>query len=231
MSKDPISRLVNVVSTQARQKRGQIFRTHFRLDGTTKILDLGSENGAHIHSVLRGTPVDPRNVYIADLDPAAIEEGQRRYHFNPVLICESEPLPFPERFFDVVYCSSVLEHVTVPKKDVWTLYSAKEFKKRAALRQRAFAHEVARLGKGYFVQTPYRYFPIETHTWLPFVGWIPRRALIPFLRLSNRIWVKRTSPDWRLLTIRELSEFFPGATIIEERAFGLVKSIMAIKAN
>ena len=82
----------------------------------------------------------------------------------------------------------------------------------------------------FFVQTPCRSFPIESHTQLPFVGWLPRPALIRVLRVSNKFWIKRTSPDWHLLGTREMAQLFPGAEIVCERFAGLTKSIMAIKS-
>lgn len=207
-----------------------MFRATFHLDESTKILDLGSESGAHIHMVLQGTPVNPANVYIADIDPALIAQGNRRYGYVPVLISEAGRLPFDDGFFDIVYCSSVIEHVTVPKGEIWSLTSGKEFRRRALLRQKIFADEVRRLGKQYFVQTPYKHFPIESHTWLPLAAWLPRRLLLPLLRVTNRFWPKKTQPDWYLLNRRELAGLFEDATIVEETSLGLTKSIMAVKS-
>lgn len=58
----------------------------------------------------------------------------------------------------------MIEHVTVPKARVWELRSGVQFRREARERQRAFADEVRRLGRQYFVQTPYRHFPIESHS-------------------------------------------------------------------
>lgn len=226
---NPIKKIVNAVSKKAREKRALIFRNSFFLDKNTKILDLGSSTGSHIHFVLQGTPVKPENVYISDIDSAVIEKGKEIYGFVPVLIDESKQLPFDDGFFDIVYCSSVIEHVTVPKEQVWSLFSGKEFKVKSWNRQKVFANEIQRLGKQYFVQTPYKHFLIESHTWLPFMAWLPRRILIPTLKITNMFWVKKTMPDWYLLNRNECSSLFGDANIISEKFFGLTKSIMAIK--
>ena len=227
---NPIAGLARSFSKKARHRRASLFRTTFRLDENTKILDLGSETGSNIHSVLQGSPVKPENTYIADIDLDLVEKGKSTYGYVPVLISESDKLPFDAYFFDIVYCSSVIEHVAVPKDQVWSLYSGREFKKKALTRQKEFASEIQRLGKQYFVQTPYKHFPIESHTWLPFFSWLPRRVLIPVLKLTNLFWVKKTSPDWHLLDKSEMSSLFEGAKIVDERWFGLTKSIMAIKS-
>jgi SAM-dependent methyltransferase len=208
-----------------------VFRRSFDLDANTKILDLGSETGSNIHSVLQGTLVKPDNIYIADIDPEQIQVGTKQYGYVPVLIGESGTLPFEDHFFDIVYCSSVIEHATIPKDQVWALSSGREFQTRAIARQRQFADEIQRLAHQYFVQTPYKHFPFESHSWLPFVSWIPRRMLVPLLRITNTFWVKKTAPDWHLLGKSDFADMFPGALIIEEKWCGLVKSLMAIKST
>lgn len=113
---------------------------------------------------------------------------------------EGKPLPFDAGFFDIVYCSSVLEHVTVPKSEIWELTSSSEFRKRALDSQSVFAEEIKRVGKQYFVQTPCRSFPIESHSWLPIAGILPQELAVPLFRQANKIWVKATIPDIYLLT-------------------------------
>jgi SAM-dependent methyltransferase len=206
-----------------------MFRERFVLKPQAKILDIGSECGTNIAFVLQGTPVSPRNVFIADIDEGAILKGQQRFGFTPVIISESGRLPFDDGFFDVVYCSSVIEHVTVPKDMAWSLRDGSEFKRQAEAHQLAFAREIARLGRGYFVQTPCRSFPIESHSWLPFVGFLPRRALVPLLRSTNKFWIKQTTPDWNLLSATEMGRLFPDAEILRETFFGLTKSVMAVR--
>ena len=90
-------------------------------------------------------------------------------------------------------------------------------------RRRAKKHSRRRSAawaKTYFVQTPNKWFPIESHTWLPFVGFVPRAAQLATIAVSNRFWIKRTSPDWHLLTAREMRTLFPDAEIRRERFLG-----------
>jgi SAM-dependent methyltransferase len=223
-----IRSLVDRLRARARTARAAVFRQAFPIDANTRIIDIGSEDGAAIARVLAGTNVSPRNVYIADIASSRVRAGQEKYGFVPVVIPESGRLPFADRFFDIVYCSSVIEHVTVPKSEVWHAKGA-SFRQRAEASQRAFAEEIRRLGKGYYVQTPNKWFLIESHTWLPFVGFVPRAAQLATINVSNRCWIKRTSPDWHLLTAREMRALFPDAEIRHERLLGLTKSIMAIR--
>lgn len=224
-----IATVINRARAQARGRRADLFRATFRFGRYIRILDLGSGDGRAIALVLEGTAVSPSNVYIADVDAAAVSRGQRRFGFRPVAIRETGGLPFDKGFFDIVHCSSVIEHVTVPKDDVWRRYRPGEFAELACAHQRQFAAEIRRVGRAYFVQTPNKWFPIESHTWLPLVGYLPRPLLVPVLRATNRLWIKRTAPDWHLLSGRDMARLFPEATIYRERFLGLTKSLVAIR--
>jgi predicted SAM-dependent methyltransferase len=68
-------------------------------------------------------------------------------------------LPFADREFDFVHSSAVLEHVGSREK------------------QAAFLREAWRVArKGIFISTPNRWFPVETHTVMPFAHWLPASA-------------------------------------------------------
>lgn len=221
--------IVYAFSRKSRQKRAALFRRKFDLNETTRILDLGSENGENINSVLKGTKIQPENVYIADIDADAIKQGSENFGFQPVLIDETGMLNFKENFFDIVYCSSVIEHVTLPKSEIWNVTADGEFEREAWKNQKKIADEIRRVGRGFFVQTPARNFPIESHTWLPFFSFFSRPQQIKIMSRTNKFWIKQSLPDFNLLDAEQMKQLFPDAEIVFERAFGLVKSIIAIK--
>lgn len=226
-----IKEIIWSASRKIRLKRAEMFRRNFNFDETTKILDIGSESGENIHLVLNGTNVLPQNVFIADIDGEAINRGNEKFGFQPVLLYELDKLPFANEFFDIVYCSSVIEHVTVPKEKVWEIVSEKEFRETAWEKQKMLAEEINRVGRQFFVQTPARSFPVESHIWLPFFGFLSRPIQIKIMLLTNKFWIKEAIPDFNLLNEKQMAELFPGAEIVFEKKFGLVKSIMAIKRS
>lgn len=66
-------------------------------------------------------------------------------------------LPFAAESFDLVHCSAVIEHVGSTKN------------------QRQLVIECARVARrGFFITTPNRAFPIEVHTGLPLIHWLPK---------------------------------------------------------
>jgi 2-polyprenyl-3-methyl-5-hydroxy-6-metoxy-1,4-benzoquinol methylase len=219
-------------SRRARCRRDVIFRASFPFIGPeTRILDLGSGDGANFARVAAGLRISPANVHAADLNAAAVQRAHDRFGFTPVVLEESGKLPFPDGHFDIAYCSSVIEHVTAPKSEVWSLRNGRVFRMHASVHQHIFAAELRRVAQAYFVQTPNRLFPIESHTWLPFMGYLPRPWLIRSLRVTNRIWIKRTAPDWSLLDRHEMAALFPDAQILGETVCGLTKSWMAIRTR
>ena len=219
-------------SRRARGRRDLIFRAAFPWIGPeTRILDLGSGDGANFARVVAGLQISPANVHAADLNAGAVQRAHDRFGFTPVLLEESGKLPFPDNHFDIAYCSSVIEHVTAPKSEVWSLRNGRVFNRHAAVHQHIFAAELRRVAQAYFVQTPNRGFPIESHTWLPFMGYLPRPWLILALRVTNRLWIKRTTPDWSLLDRHEMAALFPDAEVLGETVCGLTKSWMAIRTR
>jgi len=59
------------------------------------------------------------------------------------------------------------------------------------------------------VQTPNKYFLLETHSWLPFIQYLPRFVLIPFIKFMNKFWIKKNQPDWNLLDKKDMKKLFP----------------------
>jgi SAM-dependent methyltransferase len=228
---DFVTRYAKNYSQQCRANRAEVFRQLFAVTPDTKLLDLGSEVGEHVAKLVAGTEIDPANVYIADIHAEAVNEGARRFGFTPVVIGESGRLPFPDNYFDIVHCSSVIEHVTLPKSEIWSVRSGSEFRDRAEEAQAAFAREIMRVGRQFYVQTPNKWYPVESHTWLPLVGYLPRRLLLPLLKVTNKYWVKGAGPDYHLLGARKLSQFFGGRPVIKEKSFGLVKSVTVYKVD
>jgi SAM-dependent methyltransferase len=113
-------------------------------------------------------------------------------------------LPFADGEFDLVYCSSVIEHVP-------------------PARRAAFAAELRRVGRGWLVQTPARSFPIEPHSLLPGAHWLPVSLRKPYWRLGAAgQW-----EDIALLSRSEIETLFGPA--LPERFGPFVKSWVCVR--
>lgn len=221
-------RRVAVRSSQScRIERAQLFLKRLQPSATDKIIDLGGGKGGYLAGILPYRA----NVTIADVDPTMLQTAADTYGFGTVRLDGSATFPIADQEYDVVFCSSVIEHITGPREDIFDILDSKQFTDSARAAQASFAAELRRIGKRYFVQTPYKYFPVEPHSFLPFfIVWLPRRWQIKLLAFTGRHWIKHVQADFRLLTVKEMRQLFPDAEIVLERYCGLVKSIVAIKA-
>ena len=62
--------------------------------------------------------INKHNVYIADIDKNALNRGRKKFGFKTILIRKNSILPFGNKYFDIVYSNSVIEHVTGEKKNL-----------------------------------------------------------------------------------------------------------------
>jgi hypothetical protein len=208
------------------ERRADLFMALMRPRRGMRILDLGSGWGdPFMARIARRVPV---RVTLADVTEGPREDAER-LGFDAVILREGEPLPFADGEFDIVLSNSVIEHVTMRRADDDALRPAERAWRWRSLRaQRRFAAEIQRVGRGYFVQTPHRHFPLDLHMWLPFTNWLPHTTLKSLVPVVDRFWFKQTGyPDWHLLGPRELRRLLPGCRIRVERFAGLPKSVVA----
>ena len=191
-----------------RTGRMKRFVERFAITGQTTVLDMGG--GAFNWTLL---PVRPK-VTILD-----VYDHGNKADWATYVVGDGCHTGFPGAAFDVVFSNSVIEHVG------------------GIERQRQFAAECMRCGRGFFVQTPNKWFPVDTHTLMPFAHWLPQKAFRKLIRFSPRFVFFQTDPgdladfsNMRLLSARDLKELFPGAEIIKERFCGITKSLIAVSA-
>jgi ubiquinone/menaquinone biosynthesis C-methylase UbiE len=102
-------------------------------------------------------------------------------------------LPFRDRSFDVVHSSAVIEHVG------------------SFARQCAFVRECCRVARrAVFITTPNRWFPVEFHTILPVVHWLPKATFRSLMRRTGRGFFAEEA-NLNLMTRRELGLAAAGA--------------------
>lgn len=217
--------------TNFKERRAGFFVKTFRLDRDKLILDLGGGDGSYVAEILQrsGVSIPGKNVWVADLNGEQIQSGKKRYPFNFIKLDVSKRLPFRNRQFDIVFCNSLIEHATGAKATTLYETNATKFREQAMNYQGQLAREVSRVGKAYFVQTPNKYFPIESHTLLPLpVIFLPRTWLIIIVRLVRALRIRDAVPDWNLLTASRLQGLFPKAVIHREKFAGFTKALIAV---
>jgi Methyltransferase domain len=95
-------------------------------------------------------------------------------------------LPFHDRAFDVVHSSAVLEHVGSFQNQI------------------SFVRECCRVARKWvFLTTPNRWFPVEFHTVLPVVHWMPKKAFRALIRVTGYSFFAEES-NLNLLSVKEV---------------------------
>jgi SAM-dependent methyltransferase len=191
-ARGPLARLASPFATRARARRHARFFALTHLPAGARVLDVGCGQ-------LGLRALEP------DLDITGVDLAARPDYPGPFVRADAAAgLPFADGEFDLVYCSSVIEHVP-----------------RA--RRTTFAAEVRRVGRGWFVQTPAFSFPLEPHALLPVAHWLPLALRRPYWRLG-------AAGKWEeisLLRRAEMEDMFGPA--VAERVGPLVKSWVCVR--
>jgi hypothetical protein len=106
-----------------------------------------------------------------------------------------KPLPFKDQEFDLAYSNAVIEHAG----------------NRSS--QRAFVSELMRVSRHFFLTTPHRWVPVEMHTHLPFLHYLPQKVFRQLLRLKGETFYAEEA-NLNLLSSNELLNLFSNKTIV-----------------
>jgi SAM-dependent methyltransferase len=203
-------RVVDAVSLRSRRRKLRLFLDAMRPTAETTVLDVGvdevgfgapgGESGCGTHNFFEELYPWPERITALGLH----EGAGFRAAYPKVAYVQGDAcaLPFPDGAFDVVFSNAVLEHVGDEE------------------RQRTFVWEALRVGRRVFVTTPNRWFPVEVHTRLPLVHWLPERAAHRAYDVTGRAWAKEN----HLLGPAGLRALFPG----EVRVVNLGLTLVAI---
>lgn len=169
---NPLIKVKTFFSCKARKKMFLQFTQAFQPTSSDEVLDLGVTPDTRLADSNFFEKLYP---YKNKLTVASIEDCEflvRKYGLKAfVQNRPKEPLPFRDEEFDILFCSAVLEHVGT-RED-----------------QKFFLEECLRISKKIFVTTPNRYFPIEMHTFLPLMHWLPWTIFQKIVRiLKGEFW-------------------------------------------
>ncbi len=172
-----------------------------------RVLDLGGTPEFWLRA-----PVRPAHVTSVNLRSAVAPETW-------ITTVVADACQYAETGFDLVFCNSLIEHVG------------------GIARRRQLAGVVASAGHRFWVQTPYRYFPLEPHWLFPGFQWLPLKmkvAVTRHWRYGHRYQrdprtALRLALEVELLSITEMRALFPTGHLWMERSAGLVKSLVAVR--
>ncbi|MBM9503528.1 class I SAM-dependent methyltransferase [Actinacidiphila acididurans] len=195
-----------------RLSRWEVMRRWFPGIEDMTVVDLGGTADMWLRAPLR-----PAHVHLVNLEPHP--EGLPDW-----ITAQNGDVTDPKvaaglGSYDLVFSNSTIEHVGGHSQ------------------RRRFAEAVTGLAPRHWVQTPYRYFPVEPHFVAPGFQFLPLAARARLVRRWPLTHSRPGSPregmeavvGIELLTRVEMSYLFPDSVILPERVLGLTKSLVALR--
>ena len=191
----------------------ELFMAAFRPTPESSILDVGVTSDTQFKESNYFEQLYP---YPWRITCTGTEDGSHLQEQYPGLkylhVNAGKRLPFDDHAFDIVFSNAVIEHVG----------------NRAA--QTAFVAEICRVGKAFFITTPNRWFPVEHHTGLPMLHWLPSELYRTVLRHTRySYWCREEHLN--MLTGGSFSQLFPPSAklvVRRIRVAGICSNLVAM---
>lgn len=198
-------------SLKARKAMFDVFMAKTGPTPTSKVIDIGvtpDRSLADSNAFEQFYPWKDRITATSFEDASFLEKQYPGLRF----VCtDGRTLPFPDKEFDVAYSSAVLEHVGDAES------------------QRQFIWEMMRISKRFYLAVPNRWFPLELHTFIPLVHWLPKPAHRRILRaIGKDFWSKETNLN--LVGASEMRSLFPPEVdvhLYKHRLLGMPSNLVA----
>jgi hypothetical protein len=207
------------VGAGSRARRWELLGRLFPDIPSYRVLDLGGTADSWLRVAVKPKSVTVLNLYPDELTVG--REGERLPDWIELAAGDAcdPPNDVLAGDYDLAFSNSLIEHVG------------------GALRRGMLARVVRQAAPHYWVQTPYRYFPVEPHYLFPGFQFLPVAARAQLARSWPLIHTRATSWEGgvgtalevELLSVTEMRYLFPEATLHRERLAGLTKSLIAVR--
>ncbi len=153
-----------------RYKIHNIFLNETEYSNNHSLLDVGTTNSLDkSHNIILQRTTDNKNIYcLSDQDLSNLKQYYR--NIKQFIKDDGRGSKLNNQSVDIVFSSATIEHVGSFENQV------------------LFVKEAFRLAKKtIFLTTPNRYYPIDFHTKLPFIHWLPKnihRKILKFIGLG-----------------------------------------------
>ncbi len=198
-------RLVDAVSLRSRRRKLRLFLDELQPTAETSVLDVGADELAFGEGDGCGTLnfFEEHYPWPERITALGLQDGRgfsARYPSIRYVQGDACALPFEAGEFDIVFSNAVIEHV-----------GGRE-------RQRLLVSEALRVGRRVFITTPNRRFPVEVHTRLPLIHWLPDRLAHRAYRAAG----KSFATEINLLSKSSFAARFPGRVRVVNLGLTLV---------
>jgi len=211
--KNPLTRFKSIISHKARNKMFNHFVSLAKPAEKDKVLDMGVTPDT---SLIESNYFEKMYPYTHNITMSTVEDASNLESiFKGATFVKNkagDAFPFENKQFDILFCSAVIEHVGGDNE------------------QRFFIQECVRVAKKIYLTTPNKSFPVEFHTYLPFVHYLPQHIHQKILRgLKMDFWAETSNLN--LFTSKKLYSMIPSdvcknARIYYNRLFGFTTNLI-----
>ena len=163
-------KLIKKIILDARENFFKHFIHFTEYNDNQSLLDIGTTPSFDIEQniILEKTKNNKNITCLSDQDCSILE---KKYpNIKDFIIGDGTNTNFKDMSFDIVHSNATLEHVGSYNNQI------------------AFVKEASRISKNHvFIQTPNRFYPIDFHTNLPLIHWLPKkihRKILRFIGLN-----------------------------------------------
>ena len=183
-----LDKLLNKILLENRERILNIFFNEINYNDEISLLDIGTTaNIDKNHNLILQKTLKNKNIVCLSNQDCSILQ-KRNKNIKNVIIGDGRNTMLQNNSFDIAHSNATIEHVGSFESQV------------------SFVREMLRISKeSAFIQTPNKFFPIDFHTVLPFVHWLPKkihRKILKFLKLD----FYSKEENLNLLTIKELKK-------------------------
>jgi len=157
-------------SNSNRLRKYNFFISYFKPTINTQILDVGPSEREYLENanIIEKRYSYPENITVLGIED--FEQFSKRYPKVKIVKYKGDIFPFRDKEFDICWCNAVIEHVGNRDK------------------QEKFLKEIYRVSKTAFITTPNRYFPLEVHTKIPLLHYLPKKVFDKLLIKMGKSW-------------------------------------------
>ena len=215
---NPLTKLKSKVSHKARIKMYNNFASLTNPTEKDKVLDIGVTPDT---SLPESNYFEKMYPYTQNITMSTVEDASNLEQIfigaEFIQTKAGTDFPFADKQFDILFCAAVLEHVGDENA------------------QKFFINECVRVAKKIYMTTPNKMFPVEFHTYLPLIHYLPQKTHQKILKLLKMDFWAETE-NLNLLTRRKLCAMIPDTVldrtkIYYNRLLGIVANLILFIDN
>lgn len=161
-------KLLKKIIINSRIKFFYYFVKNTNYKNNSSVIDIGttpSLNNEH-NIILRKTKKNRNITCLSNQDCKILNKKFK--NLKKILIADGKNTGLKSNSFSIVHSNATIEHVGSYQNQI------------------AFLKELVRISKDYvFIQTPNRFYPIDFHTLIPFIHWLPKKIHRKILKILN----------------------------------------------